>query len=55
MSRKNKVEVIKVEGPTPRSAVALAMQRRYGYGVKIFKDRRAPRGGAKRQDHHEGW
>jgi len=37
----------KVEVPAHRSTVAVAMQKRYGGGVRIMKDRRAPKGGSR--------
>lgn len=41
------VITIRIEKEMPRNAVAVAMQKRYGGGVRIMKDRRTPRGGAK--------
>jgi len=37
----------KVEVPTHRSTVAVAMQKRYGGGCKIMKHRNTPRGGSR--------
>ncbi len=54
MARKNPGN-IKVESPTPRNYLAVAMRKRYGSTTRIMKDRRAPRGGAKRPNHTEGW
>lgn len=54
MAKKKNI-VIEVETPTHRNPVAVALQRRHGTGRKIMKDRRTPRGGTKRPDHHEGW
>ena len=50
-----KSETIKIEPPTPRSPMLEALRKRHGCGIKIMKDRRTPRGGSKRPDHHEGW
>lgn len=55
MSHKPKNETIKVEPAARRSPLVIAMQRRHGRGVRVMKDRRASRGGAKREDHTEGW
>jgi hypothetical protein len=38
---------IKVPEPTRRNAVAVALQKRHGFGPKVMKDRRAPRGGSR--------
>ena len=51
-----KQDVIKVEAPTPRNALLVAMTKRYGKGVQTHKDRRLPRGGNQgRERHFEGW
>lgn len=38
-----------------RSPTALAMHLRHGGKSTTMKDRRAPRGGATREDMYEGW
>lgn len=55
MARKKNVTVLTIDPPAHRNPVAVALQRRHGSGRKVMKDRRTPRGGAKRPDHNEGW
>ncbi len=43
------------ETPTPRNAIAVMMMKRFGGGTRIMKHKTAPKKGAKRPDHHEGW
>lgn len=46
---------MKLEPPKRRNPVIVALVRRHGGGVKVMKDRRSPRGGArnKQRDFRE--
>ena len=45
-----------IEAPSHRNPLAIAMQKRYGGGKRVMKDRRTPRGGAsnKQRAYREG-
>ncbi len=50
------METITLPKKTVRNPIVVALQKRHGGGVRVMKDRRAPKGGSrnKQRDYQEG-